>query len=64
MQHATATYEQINATTAIVTVEYANGGFGMERVEIKRGSLYEAAYNAASVKATMQGETLGRFSRA
>lgn len=64
---ATATYEIINGTTAIITVDYDRGGFGMERVTVGRhavdGDLYEAAYNAASFKARVQGEELTRFSR-
>jgi hypothetical protein len=62
---ATATYTKINKTSALIEVTYSNGSFGMERITVRPGhSLYEAAYSAASVKATIQGETLGRFSRA
>lgn len=63
MLYSTATYEPISASEAIVTVSYANGGFGMERITKPRnGSLYETCYNTASIKATFQGEVLGRFS--
>lgn len=62
MSDANATYEILSSTSAIVTVDYANGGFGIERVTVRRGAdLYEAAYSAASVKATIQGERLGSF---
>lgn len=62
---AWATFETINATTAIVEVSYPNGGFGIERVTAPRkGSLYEAAYRAASIKAAHQGYRLDRFARA
>jgi hypothetical protein len=65
MTHATATYEFLSSTEALITVDYPSGGFGMERVTKPRnGDLYEAAYNAASVKATLQGYVLGRFSKA
>lgn len=60
---ATATYKILNSTTAIVTVDYSNGSFGMERVtRARNGSLYEAAYAAAAVKAGIQGDRLDRFS--
>ncbi len=40
----------------------AIGGFGIERVTKPRlGSLYDAAYSAASIKASIQGVRLGRF---
>lgn len=62
---AWATYTILSSTEALIEVSYPCGGFGMERVTKPRnGSLYEAAYNAASIKATMQGLTLGRFSEA
>lgn len=62
---ATATYQVLSSTEALIEVNYSSGGFGMERVtKPRKGSLYEAAYNAASIKATIQGDTLGRFSRA
>ena len=65
VKYAEATYEVLSPTEAIVTVDYPSGGFGMERVTKPRnGDLYEAAYNAASVKASIQGFTLGRFSKA
>jgi hypothetical protein len=62
---ATATVEIVTTTRAIVTVDYARGGFGMQRVETPRagGDLYERAYNAASVMATIQGERLETFRR-
>lgn len=61
--YATATYTKINAHEALVEVNYPDGNFGMERVKAPRNlSLYDAAYNAASIKATIQGYTLGRFS--
>ena len=60
---ATATYKVLNSTTALVTVDYSNGRFGMERVtRARNGSLYEAAFSAASVKAAVQGDRLERFS--
>jgi hypothetical protein len=63
--NATATYTILTSTEALIEVTYPNGGFGMERVTAPRnGSLYEAAYNAASIKATIQGCRLDRFSRA
>ncbi len=63
MNDAAATYTKISSTEALVTVDYPNGGFGMERVVKPRlGSLYEAAYSAASIKAEIQGLRLGRFS--
>lgn len=64
MLDAIATYEILSPSEAFIEVSYPNGGFGMERVTAPRnGSLYEAAYAAASVKATIQGFRLGRFSR-
>jgi len=64
MSNATATFYPISSTEAIIEVSYPNGGFGMERVTAPRnGSLYETAYNAASVKATIQGYVLGQFTR-
>lgn len=64
---ATATYSVINSTSAVITVDYSNGAFGIERITVgrnaRKGDLYEAAYNAASFKAKVQGETLERFSR-
>jgi len=63
MTNATATYKVLNSTTAIVAVDYSNGSFGMERVtRARNGSLYEAAYAAAAVKASIQGDRLDRFS--
>lgn len=63
--NATATYTILSSTEAFIEVTYPNGGFGMERVTAPRnGSLYEAAYSAASIKATIQGCRLDRFSRA
>ncbi len=60
-----ATYTMLSSTEALIEVTYSSGGFGMERVTKPRnGSLYEAAYSAASVKAAMQGLRLDRFSRA
>jgi hypothetical protein len=60
---ATATYTKISSTEAVITVDYPNGDFGMERVTKTRlGSLYDAAYSAASIKAQIQGFRLGRFS--
>ncbi len=64
MNNATATYQILSNTEALIEVSYPNGGFGMERITKPRnGSLYETAYNAASVKASIQGYVLGRFSR-
>lgn len=61
--NTTATYEVLNSTSAIIEVTYSNGNFGMERIAVRFAhQLYEAAYSAASIKATIQGETLGRFS--
>lgn len=61
---AYATYKKLNHNAAIIDVSYANGGFGLERVERPRnGSLYETAFRAAEVKAAIQGERLERFSR-
>ncbi len=61
---ATATYQILSATEALIDVSYPNGGFGLERITKPRnGSLYEAAYRAASIKAQIQGFRLGRFSR-
>jgi hypothetical protein len=61
---AVATYVEISPTKALITVDYPNGGFGME-VVIKPPSvsLYDAAYNAATLKASIQGLRLGRFSK-
>ena len=65
MGKAYATYEILSATSAIVEVVYADGRFGLERVDVRRGaSLYEACYSAANVKATAQGNRLERFSAA
>jgi hypothetical protein len=59
---AIATYSVLNSTSAIIEVTYSNGTFGFERVvKPLNGSLYEAAYNAASIKATIQGDRLDRF---
>jgi hypothetical protein len=59
-----ATYQVLSSTTVFIEVNYANGGFGMERVTVRPGhSLYEAAFAAASVKASIQGERLERFAR-
>lgn len=61
--YASATCEYLNSHEALITVEYPHGGFGVERVTRPRnGDLYEAAYEAASVKALLQGFELGRFS--
>ena len=61
---AVATYTKISSSEVLITVDYPNGQFGMERVtKPLLGSLYEAAYNAASIKAKIQGFRLGRFSR-
>ncbi len=63
MSDATATYKFLSSTEALITVDYPTGGFGMERVAKPRnGSLYEAAYRAASIKASLQGARLSRFS--
>lgn len=60
---ATATYTVLSSREALVEVTYSTGGFGMERVTAPRnGSLYESAYQAASVKASIQGLRLERFS--
>lgn len=60
-----ATYTILSSTEAFIEVTYSTGGFGMERVTAPRnGSLYEAAYRAADIKATNQGLCLERFSRA
>lgn len=65
MTDATATYETLSSTSAIVEVTYANGRVGASRVDVRfAADLYEAAYGAASVKATIQGERLGSFRRA
>ena len=62
---ANATVEIVSSTRAIVTVNYARGGFGMQRVDLPRsgGDLYELSYSAASVKAAIQGERLETFRR-
>jgi hypothetical protein len=61
---AVGTVEFVNSTRAIVTVDYARGGFGMQRVDKPRnGDLYEAARRAASVMAIIQGERLEQFTR-
>jgi hypothetical protein len=63
MNNAVATYQILSNTEALIEVTYPNGSFGMERVTKPRnGSLYETAYNAASIKAAIQGCVLGRFS--
>jgi hypothetical protein len=63
MKDARATYKILSSTEAVITVDYPCGGFGMERVTKPRlGSLIDAAYNAASIKASHQGVRLGRFS--
>ena len=60
--YAEAKFTRISPTEGIIEVNYPNGGFGLERVTKPRyGSLYETAYQAASVKATIQGYVLGRF---
>ena len=60
--NATATYTVLSATEALIEVNYSNGNVGLERVtKPTNGSLYEAAYNAASIKATLQGDRLDRF---
>ena len=64
MDKAYSTYKIISRTEAIITVDYPNGPFGMERVTKPRnGSLYEAAYNAAAIKASLHGCRLERFAR-
>lgn len=64
MSYAEATYSILSSTEAVITVSYPSGGFGMERVSVRRGfSVYDAAYRAASIKATHQGFVLGRFSK-
>lgn len=65
MTKSYATYEILNADTAVITVDYSNGSFGVERVSRPRnGSLYEAAYAAAAAKAAIQGDRLERFAAA
>lgn len=65
MSNAVATYTVLSTTEALVEVSYSNGDFGLERVtKARNGSLYEAAYCAASIKASVQGDRLERFSRA
>jgi hypothetical protein len=62
---AYATYSKLSSTSAIVEVNYSNGDFGMQRVDVRPGAdLYAAAYSAASIKATIQGDRLERFSAA
>jgi hypothetical protein len=62
---AFATYSILSSTEAFIEVAYPDGGFGMERVTKPRnGSLYEAAYSAASIKASIQGLRLERFTKA
>lgn len=62
MPDAIATYEVLSPTAAIVEVTYTNGRLGIARVDVRfAADLYEAAYGAASVKATMQGDRLGSF---
>jgi hypothetical protein len=64
MNKAYATYEIVSSKEAIVTVDYPNGRFGMQRVAKPRlGALYDAAYAAADLMATMQGFRLERFAR-
>lgn len=63
MSNAVATYKILSSTSAFIEVNYSNGGFGMERVAVRPGfSVYEAAYAAASLKASFQGDRLDRFS--
>ncbi len=63
MNNATAVYTYLSSTEALIEVSYPDGGFGMERIAKPRnGSLYEAAYRAASIKAGIQGCRLDRFS--
>jgi hypothetical protein len=60
-----ATYTVLSATEVFIEVTYSTGGFGMERVtKARNGSLYEAAYRAASIKASIQGLRLDRFTAA
>lgn len=65
MNNAVATYEILSSTEALIEVSYPNGTFGLERVSVRAPKfLYEAAYSAASIKATIQGYRLERFSEA
>jgi hypothetical protein len=65
MKNATATYTRISSKEAIIEVVYPCGRFGIERItKPAKGSLYESAYRAASIKASIQGYVLGRFSEA
>lgn len=62
---ASATYTRLSSTEALIEITYPDGTCAAERVTKPRnGSLYEAAYNAASVKATIHGCRLERFSKA
>jgi len=62
---AYAKYTKLSSTEMFIEVDYSNGAFGMERVTVRPGrDLFAAAYSAASVKATLQGERLERFARA
>lgn len=65
MNNAVATFTRLSSTEALIEVSYPNGFTAFERVAKPRhGSLYEAAYTAASIKAQIQGLILGRFSEA
>lgn len=65
MSYAVATFSVLSSSEALIEVSYPNGLTAFERVTRPRmGSLYETAYRAASIKARIQGFTLGRFSRA
>jgi hypothetical protein len=65
MKGAFATYKRLSNTEALVEITYPDGTCAAERViKPRNGSLYEAAYNAASVKATIHGCRLERFTKA
>lgn len=62
---AWATFTVLSSTEAVIEVTYSNGFTAFERVtKPRKGSLYETAFKAASLKASFQGDRLERFSRA
>lgn len=67
MSMTTATIEIINNKEAILEINYADGKFGIQRIEKSRNGdiseLYERGYNLADIAATEQGFRLERYSR-
>lgn len=65
MSYANAVFTKLSSTEGLIEVTYSNGFTSFERIIVRRGfSVYDAAYAAASRKASYQGDTLGRFARA